>query len=122
MVDRYKKAGGAFDVIREKIKAGMTVREFSRILKKYYEEVGLWNLDGWALGYELGLSLPPDWVGEFFFSLHDQDEKYLDRVFEEGMVTNFESFYNTALVDTLVYEKERTRTLSKIPNELIVIE
>lgn len=122
MVDRYKKAGGVFDVIREKTKAGMTVREFSRILKKYYEEVGLWNLDGWALGYELGLSLPPDWVGEFFFSLHDQDEKYLDRVFEEGMVTNFESFYNTALVDTLVYEKERTRTLSKIPNELIVIE
>ena len=70
MVDRYKKAGGAFEVIRNEIKAGMTVGEFQEILIKYYKKVKLWEFNGWALGYELGLSLPPDWVGEFFFTLN----------------------------------------------------
>jgi Xaa-Pro aminopeptidase len=120
MVDRYKKAGGAFEVIRTKIKAGMTVGEFQEILIKYFKKVELWKLDGWALGYELGLSLPPDWVGEFFFTL--RDENYLDRVFEKNMVTNFESCFNTALVDTVVYEKSRSRTLSQMPEELIVVD
>jgi len=80
----------------------------------------LWKIEGWALGYELGLSLPPDWVGDFYFCL--TDENYLDRVFEDGMVTNFESFFNAALIDTIVYKKEGLRTLSKIPAELITIE
>ena len=119
MVDRYKKAGGAFEVIRNKIKAGITVGEFQSILIEYYKKVALWELDGWALGYELGLSLPPDWVGEFFFTLMDED--YLDRVFETNMVTNFESCFNTALVDTVVYEKTCSRTLSQMPEELIVV-
>ena len=120
MVDRYKRAGGAFEVIRTKIKAGMTVGEFNQTLKEYYEKVGLLDAEGWALGYELGLSLPPDWVGEFYFNLYDED--FLDRVFEENMVTNFESLFNTALIDTVVYEKDSARTLSQTPEELIVID
>ena len=97
----------------------MTVREVNKLLRDAYERLGLWDTEGWALGYELGLSLPPDWVGEFFFDT--RDELYLDRVFEENMVTNFESFFNTTLIDTLVWEKDGVRTLSKIPEELIAI-
>ena len=64
----------------------------------------------------LGLSLPPDWVGDFYF--HVRDEQGLDRVFEENMVTNFESMFNTWLVDTCVYGPDATRILSKTPLEL----
>jgi hypothetical protein len=99
------------------VKAGMTVGEVIAILQLYYKEVGLWDQPGWALGYELGLSLPPDWVGEFYF--HFRDERDLDRVFEENMVTNYESMFNTWLVDTLVYGKDSTRILSKTPFELL---
>ena len=120
LVDCYKKCGGVYEVIRNDIKTGMTVGEVIKILREYYMSTDLWKIEGWALGYELGLSLPPDWVGDFYFCL--TDENYLDRVFEDGMVTNFESFFNAALIDTIVYKKEGLRTLSKIPAELITIE
>jgi Xaa-Pro aminopeptidase len=119
MVEQHKKAAGVYDVLRSEIKAGMTVREVNERLKRYYEEVGLWGTAGWALGYELGLSLPPDWVGDFYFNL--RDDKYLDRVFEENMVTNFESLFNTWLIDTCVYGRNGTRLLSKTPLALIPV-
>ena len=37
-----------------RMRAGMTVRAFNAIARRYYEGVGLWNQPGWALGYELG--------------------------------------------------------------------
>jgi Xaa-Pro aminopeptidase len=119
MVERHRLAAGAFDAIRAEVRAGMTVREVNAVLRRYYERVGLWDTPGWALGYELGLSLPPDWVGEFYF--HVRDDQYLDRVFEENMVTNFESLFNTWLVDTLVYGRSGTRVLSRTPLELIAV-
>ncbi len=97
----------------------MTVAQVNERLTQYYKEAGLWGSDGWALGYELGLSLPPDWVGEFYFNL--LDDKYTDRVFEENMVTNFESLFNTKLFDTLIYGRSGTRVLSRTPRELIAV-
>jgi Xaa-Pro aminopeptidase len=120
LVDRYQLSGGSFDLIERELYAGMTVGEVNARLRQYYEETGLWTeASGWALGYELGLSLPPDWVGEFYFNVGDH--LYLDRVFEPGMVTNFESVFGTGLIDTLVWEADRTRVLSSIPRELIVV-
>ncbi|MEM7122474.1 MAG: M24 family metallopeptidase [Pseudomonadota bacterium] len=120
LVEQYKKSAGVFDVIKTEVKAGMTVAEVIRLLRAYYQEVGIWSeTEGWGLGYELGWSLPPDWVGDFYF--HLGDDKYLDRVFEENMVTNYESLFNTALIDTLIYGKDGTKILSKTPLELIAV-
>ena len=104
------KAAGVFDVIASEVKAGMTVAEVNKVLNRYYDDVGLSGTPGWVLGYEMGLSLPPDWVGDFYF--HFMDTKYLDRVFEENMVTNFESIFSTCLIDMLVYGKDGTRVLN----------
>jgi Xaa-Pro aminopeptidase len=119
LLDQHRRAAGVFSVFSAEVKAGMTVREVNAVLQRYYKEVGLWDEPGWALGYELGLSLPPDWVGEFYF--HFRDDKYLDRVFEENMVTNLESLFGTWFVDTCVYEKNGARFLSRCPLELIAI-
>jgi len=113
LVERTAKAAGVFDVFRSDVKSGMTVSEVIAVLRAYYEDVGLWGTPGWMLGYELGLSLPPDWVGDFYFNL--ADTQYLDRVFEENMVTNFESIFSTSLIDTLVYGRDGTRVLSDVP-------
>jgi hypothetical protein len=43
-------------------------------------------------------------------------------VFEENMVTNFESLFNTWLIDTLVYQRDGTRLLSKLPLELFAVD
>ncbi len=120
MIDQHRRAGGVFEVYAREVKAGMTVRQVNETLRRYYQSVGLWDSPGWALGYELGLSLPPDWVGEFYF--HFKDDKYLERVFEENMVTNLESLFNTFLIDTCVYGRHGTRFLSKLPPELIAVD
>jgi Xaa-Pro aminopeptidase len=120
LVDRYRLSGGSFDLIEQELRAGMTVRDVNARLRQYYEDTGLWNeTAGWALGYELGLSLPPDWVGEFYF--HVGDNRYLDRVFEPGMVTNFESVFGTGLIDTVIWQADRARVLSTMPRELLVV-
>ena len=119
LVDRYRRAAGVYDVIENECKAGMTVADVNKILNRYYREVGLGDEPGWALGYELGLSLPPDWVGEFYFNIKDDD--YLDRVFEANMITNFESLFNTSLIETLHWHESGVRRLSKSPPGLSVI-
>ena len=116
MRERVHLAAGAFPVFASEVKAGMTVKQVNAIMRRYYESVGLWNEPGWGLGYELGLSLPPDWVGDFYFNI--RDDKYLDRVFEENMVTNYESMFNTWLVDTTVYGRDGSPFMSKTPLEL----
>ena len=120
LIDRYVLSGGSFDLIEREFHAGMTVKQVNSRLRQYYEETGLWtDKAGWALGYELGLSLPPDWVGDFYFNVGD--DLYLDRVFEPCMVTNFESVFGTGLIDTVVWEADRARVLSTLPRELIVV-
>ncbi len=119
MIERTAKAAGVFDVFRTDVKAGMTVAEVVAVLRRYYEDVGLWGTPGWMLGYELGLSLPPDWVGDFYFNVTDTTG--LDRVFEENMVTNFESIFSTSLIDTLLYGRDGTRVMSDVPLELICV-
>ena len=119
MLRRYELAAGVYEVFTSEFKAGMTVAEVNQRLRRYYEDAGLAGEDGWALGYELGLSLPPDWVGEFYYNIHD--DLYLDRVFKPGMVTNFESLFNTSLIETMVWEEEGVRLLSSKPPGLSVV-
>jgi len=119
MIEQHRRAAGLFGIFESDVKAGMTVRDVNAIIKRYLKEVGLIDEPGWVLGYELGLSLPPDWVGDFYF--HYKDEKYLDRVFEENMVTNLESLFNTWLIDTLVYGKKGARILSTVPLEVFAV-
>jgi Xaa-Pro aminopeptidase len=112
--------GGAFPVLCEAAKAGTSVRDVNRRLREYYKETGLWELKGdkWIGGYELGISFPPDWVGEWHFTVADEDP---DGVFEDGMVTNFESIFQVPVIDTLVYGPEGARALSSVPYELVQV-
>ena len=119
MLDRYERAAGVFDLITSEFRAGMSVGEVNERLKRYYADVGLGPDEGWALGYELGLSLPPDWVGEFYF--HINDDRYLDRIFKPGMVTNFESLFDTALIETLVWQEDGVHLLGSTPPALSIV-
>jgi Xaa-Pro aminopeptidase len=116
--ERYRKAAGAFPVFTAAAKAGASVRDVNRALRAYYEDVGLWGTPGWAIGYELGIALPPDWVDQFNFSA---DEEEASGTFDAGFVGNFESLFDTALIDTYVIEAKGARILSRMPIELIVV-
>jgi Xaa-Pro aminopeptidase len=114
----YKKAAGALGVFSAAAKAGTPVAEVNRELRRYYKDVGLWGTPGWCLGYELGIAFPPDWVDEFNFSAEMEEAP---GAFEEGFVGNFESLYDTALIDTYVIERSGARILTTWPFELIAV-
>jgi Xaa-Pro dipeptidase len=121
LVERYEKAGKAFDVLSEAARPGAQIAEVNRLMREYYKSEGIWDVPDkrWVGGYELGISFYPDWVGEFVFQV---DQESPEGVFEEGMVTNFESITGPYLIDTFVYERDGARRLSKLTPELIVLD
>lgn len=116
--DWYKKSAGSWDVFSQEARAGRPVREVNAELRRYYADVGMAGTPGWCIGYELGIALPPDWVDEFNFS-YDEDPPD-DVVWEEGFVGNFETLWNTGLIDTFVVEEAGARNLGgKIPFDIL---
>lgn len=113
---------GAFDLLRENARAGTRVGQVNALLLDYYTQAGVFshNTDIWIGGYELGIAFPPDWVGEWMFSVLDGADD--DRIFEEGLVTNFESMCGMSLIDTVVYGPEGAETLSRLPHDYAVVE
>lgn len=119
LVDNYDRAAKAIAFAQKEFRAGMTVREVNHAFKAYCEKSGLMKEEGWVLGYELGLSLPPDWVGDFFFNMLDTE--YLDRVFEPGMVTNLEVLFGTALIDTFFWKADGIENPTTTPCGLLTL-
>jgi Xaa-Pro aminopeptidase len=114
---------GALEVLCQTAKSGTPVRQVNRALREYLQECGLWGSHGWSDddwigGYDLGISFPPDWVGEFVFTASEEDA---EGVFESGMVTNFESLVHIPVVDTVVYGEQGGRSLSTLPHEVFGI-
>lgn len=118
LVRQYERAPKIFDLFSDNVKSGMTVRAVNKLIHACLADNGLDKEEGWVVGYEIGLSLPPDWVGDFYFNSKDTD--YLDRVFEENSITNLESLFNTCLIDALVYTPDGCRIQSITPRKLLV--
>jgi Xaa-Pro aminopeptidase len=128
MIDRWRKNAGAIELLCRIAKNGVSFREVNRVLLEYYKEAGLWELGGYALGYELGISFPPDWVGNFVLEIAEGGplvtglgEKSSDGALQGGMVTNWESLKGDGMIETLVYGADGARRQSKLPMEPIAV-
>ena len=106
---------GSYAVLESTAKVGVPFRDVHRALREYYAEAGV---AGWAGGYELGVSLMPDWVGEFNWTIEDDET---DAVIEAGLVTNYETGALLAMVDTVVFEETGPRFLSALPRTPMVV-
>lgn len=109
---------GAYARLCEIARPGTPVRAVASQLKEYYVDAGVWELrgNGWIGAYELGISFPPDWVGDFCWTVGD-DER--DDVIEAGTVSNYESIIGLPMIDTIVYGEEATVRLSEVPLEVL---
>jgi Xaa-Pro aminopeptidase len=112
---------GAFDILTAEARPGARVGDVCRSLYDYYDEAGVFQLNEniWIGGYEMGIAFPPDWTGEWKFTVVGGEND--DRVFESGMVTNFESMCGMGLLDTFVIEDDATTLLSTLPHEFMVV-
>jgi Xaa-Pro aminopeptidase len=131
MLRLAKASDGAYAVLTRNAKAGTRVSATAAELKRYYQDQGVWDNRWYVGGYELGIAMQPDWVGEFNWSAADEGD---DRLFLENMVTNYESNLQShpgrhhviadsivLNINTLVYEKSGGRLLTGIPAGLIVL-
>lgn len=104
-------------LFQESARPGVSVADVQRTLRSFYQESGIWERRGWLGGYELGIAFPPDWVGEWMFSVDDADS---EDVFDDGLVTNYESMAGLVLIDTYVIGPRGTERLSSIPREILI--
>jgi len=109
---------GAYEVLTSTAEIGMPFRELDLALAEYFRRSGIGEEIGFAGGYELGLSINPDYVGEFVWSSSLPDR---GGVIEPGLVTNFESCAYLAVIDTVLFEEKGARTLSGLPLEILRI-
>jgi Xaa-Pro dipeptidase len=96
---------------------GVRIADVQRALRAFYQDAGIWERRGWLGGYEFGIAFPPDWVGEWMFAVDDADS---EEVFEEGLVTNYESVAGLVLIDTFVIGAGGAERLSSVAPEILV--
>jgi Xaa-Pro aminopeptidase len=104
-------------LLEESVGPGVRIGDVQRKLSDFYRQSGIWERRGWLGGYEFGIALPPDWVGEWMFSVDDIES---DDVFEEGLVMNFESIAGIVLIDTFIVGPDGAECLSSIPREILL--
>jgi hypothetical protein len=101
------------------------VRDLLTALEEYYGSEGILEELWWVGGYELGIALPPDWVGGWFFDTWTDPG---EGAFDSGVVTNLEgNFYLpdmaglTMQINTLVFTDDSADVLYGIPPDLITV-
>lgn len=105
----------AFRILCAGAADGVPVTEVTGRIEAHLREAGLWGLHDWNGGYELGISFPPDWVGEWTFTVGEDTTD----VFRAGMVTNYESIVLYPMIDTVIFGADGARTLSKLPLDVM---
>ena len=117
----------SIDIIRQMIKPNLRVGDLAKALLDYYKKVGIWEERGWIGGYEMGVAMPPDWVGNFVFDLLDEGNH--DQKFVPGTCINYENqfFYPRQtgmyfMIESLLFKENGASIVSKFPNDLNVID
>ena len=125
----HASARTALEILCETAKAGTPLRKINTALRTHYIDTNIWQFHNYCGGYELGIAFPPDWVGEFEWSVADENPA---GIIAENLVTNYENTFRNEdpeflfpqiafSRDTLVYSTSGARRLSAIPVELIVL-
>ncbi|MFQ5873635.1 MAG: M24 family metallopeptidase, partial [Dehalococcoidia bacterium] len=105
----------------EAVKPGDPTMAIGEAIDKYVESAGLKGLVARG-GYDLGISIPPDWVGHTRVA----SGGFVDVKMAPGFVTNYEVFSadpkvpDLGFIDTLLMTERGLEVLSKIPQEVLV--
>ncbi|MDE0045820.1 MAG: Xaa-Pro peptidase family protein [bacterium] len=117
---------GVKAMLAEVLRPGLPVRELLEVIEAYYRDTGIWQDQCWVGGYDLGLSFPPDWVGPWFWDVHNDPG---DEVFEPGMASNYEAnFYlpqdvgMSMFIDMMMFTDDDAGFLHRVPARIAVVE
>ncbi|MGE0237814.1 MAG: M24 family metallopeptidase [Parvibaculaceae bacterium] len=117
----------SFDRIIEQVRPGDPMEKVVEVAMEYLNAVGIGER-GWFIGgYDVGIAIPPDWVGHTYLN-----GRCFERAdFVVGTVANFENVldvaegwpggYGVQNVDTLVMEESGLRILSRLDRSIKII-
>ena len=117
----------SFDLVLEKVRPGDPMEKVVEVALEYLSAVGIAER-GWFIGgYDIGIAIPPDWVGHTYLN-----GRCFERAdFEVGDLTNFENVLDVAdgwpggfgvqNVDTLVMEETGLRILSRLDRSIKIV-
>ncbi|MET3289216.1 UNVERIFIED_CONTAM: Xaa-Pro aminopeptidase [Brevibacillus sp. OAP136] len=111
----YAQSKKSMMKVKEIIKPNMYVNDFMSQMNAFYKEEGM-EPPLWFGGYEVGISYPPDWVGEF---VYDTSTDHEGVQFAPGAVVNFETGFG--INDTLIFTKDEAKILGTTPWDLLIV-
>ena len=105
--DLMRKATGSVDHVVSAVKLGDPVTAAQWAADDYIDSVGLSKYAGFIGGYDLGISIPPDWVGHTWLNS--------DSGFEQADYHSFRTAFNAGDIDALIALYEPTGILITQP-------
>ncbi len=126
--DLLQRASGSIDAVVAAVKPGESARRICEVADAYIDSVGLRPYVRWINGYDLGIGIPPEWVGHTFLG----GGRFEDAVLEPGFVTNYENTFDVvvedwpggrgaAYIDTLLVTETGIEVLTATPRGLIEV-
>lgn len=127
-VELYEKASRSVEVVVEAMKPGDPMLKLHEVANDYIKEVGLEKYAWLVGGYDMGIAIPPDWVGHTFHS----GLGFEALNFEVGMTTNYENVFDIVMedwpggkggsyIEMLLMTENGLEILSKLDRRMIVI-
>ena len=124
----YEKAAGSVERVLEEMRPGDPMRKLHDVANAYIEEVGLAKYAWLIGGYDMGIAIPPDWVGHTFHSGLGFEAVN----FEVGMTTNYENVFDIveeewpggkggSYIEMLLMTEDGLEILSKLDRHMIVV-
>lgn len=122
-----ERSAGCMKVVMDAVKPGDPCERIVEVAQAYLASVGLGDKGWFVGGYDLGVAIPPDWVGHTY--LNGRCFRRADM--NPGMVTNFENVldvlegwpggYGYQFVDTLIMTDRGLEVPSTLPREITVL-
>ena len=118
--ERMKALAESIPYVQERVKPGDPPTAIGKNIDEYLASLGLTGEVDRG-GYDVGLSLPPDWVGH----TRVVGGGFVDEPMQPGFVTNYEIFSrgkdarSAGLIDTFVMTESGLELLSKLPLEIL---
>ena len=127
-VDLYEKAARSVDVVIEAMQPGDPMVKLHDVANAYIKDVGLEEYAWLVGGYDMGIAIPPDWVGHTFHS----GLGFEALNFDAGMTTNYENVFDIvtedwpggkggSYIEMLLMTENGLEVLSKLDRRLIIV-
>ena len=128
--DLMNKTCGSIDYVKERVRPGDSTRVAQEAMDEYVDSVGLRPYAAYISGYNMGIAIPPDWVGHTFI---DPETGFEEACYDPGMITNYENLYTVldpnwaggtggGFIETILMTEQGLETLSGLGRDMTVVE